>query len=67
MDLVNEINPLVKIHHSEKNAGDSAEEKDDRRKAAAKAYKEAFGEDCPWFEDEDDQDEEEEKFKVHSK
>jgi len=54
MDLVKEINPLVSfIHHSEENADDLEVDKKARRQEAAKAYKETFGKDCKWFEEED--------------
>jgi len=54
MDLVKAINPLVSfIHHSEENADDLEVDKKARRQEAAKAYKETFGTDCKWFEEED--------------
>ena len=51
MDLINEINPLVKfIHHCEKNAQDSDDE-ETQQEAAMKAYKETFGKECEWFDE----------------
>jgi len=53
MELIREINPMVKfIHHSEKNAEDPDDVKEARRKAAAEAYQETFRKECQWFEEE---------------
>jgi len=53
MELIREINPMVKfIHHSEKNAEDPDDVKEARRKAAVDAYRETFGKECQWFEEE---------------
>jgi len=50
MTLAREINPNLKfIHHSEENARDSEAKKEERRKAAAEAFKRTFGKECEWF------------------
>ena len=50
MSLARDINPNVKfIHHSEENARDPEAKKEERRNAAAKAFKRTFGKECEWF------------------
>ena len=50
MTLAREINPNLKfIHHSEENACDPEAKKEERRKAAAEAFKRTFGKECEWF------------------
>ena len=50
MTLAREINPSLQfIHHSEENARDPEAKKEERRKAAAEAFKRTFGKECEWF------------------
>jgi len=50
MTLAREINPSLQfIHHSEENACDPEAKKEERRKAAAEAFKRTFGKECEWF------------------
>ena len=59
MALASAINPNLKfIHHCEENALEPEAKKQERRKAAAEAFKKTFGKECDWFDDEDDEEEE---------
>ena len=59
MALARDINPNLKfIHHCEENALEPEAKKQERRKAAAEAFKKTFGRECDWFDDEDDDEEE---------
>jgi len=62
MALASDINPNLKfIHHCEENALEPEAKKQERRKAAAEAFKKTFGRECDWFDDEDHDEEEEEE------
>ena len=50
MTLARKINPSLQfIHHSEENARDPEAKKEERRMAAAEAFKRTFGKECEWF------------------
>jgi len=59
MALARDINPNLKfIHHCEENALEPEAKKQERRKAAAEAFKKTFGRECDWFDDEEEEEEE---------